>query len=91
MKANAAETNIHLRVNSGDRDLIDRAAWLAGANRSRFMLDAALREARKLFREEGLFVVDPDAFDRLVEALDNPPAPNEALKKFLAEKPAWEK
>jgi len=39
-----AEVNIHLRARPQDRDLIDCAAGLVGANRSQFMLASALKE-----------------------------------------------
>ncbi|MGO9673309.1 MAG: DUF1778 domain-containing protein [Methylocella sp.] len=42
-RATTAEVNIHLRARARDRNLIDQAAELVGANRSQFMLASALK------------------------------------------------
>jgi len=80
---------ITIRASSQQRDLIDRAARLLGKNRSEFMLDVACREAQDTLLDQRFFVLDPEAYDRFVEMLDNPPPPTDALRELLNRKPAW--
>jgi uncharacterized protein (DUF1778 family) len=73
----AAETNIHLRARPQDRDLIDRAAELVGANRSQFMLASAIKEAKNVLLDQSTIHVDARTFQQVMDWLDTPPAPSE--------------
>ncbi len=90
MKANA-EAHIHLRARAEDRALIDRAAALAGTNRSDFMLSSALREARNLLIDRTNIEMRPADFNKLLAWLDKEPTTGEAagMKRLLSRRADW--
>ena len=57
-QATTAEMNIHLRARAQDRELIDQAAELVGANRSQFMLASALKEAKNVLLDQSTLFAD---------------------------------
>jgi uncharacterized protein (DUF1778 family) len=81
---------INIRASRKQRDLIDQAARTVNKSRSEFMLEAACREAEDVLLDRTFFHLDPEAFDRFSELLDNPPAPSHALRRLLLTKAPWE-
>jgi uncharacterized protein (DUF1778 family) len=86
-----AEVNIHLRARAQDRDLIDQAAALIGANRSQFMLSTALREAQSVLLDQTTLRLDAARFQKVMERLDAPPSAAEAegLARLKRRKARW--
>ncbi len=86
-----SEINIHLRARADDRDLIDQAAALVGANRSQFMLASALREARSVLLDQTNITIDAVNFQKVLAWLDSQPTPDESdgMKRLLARKAPW--
>jgi uncharacterized protein (DUF1778 family) len=82
---------INLRAFPEQRDLIDRAAHLMGKNRSDFMLEAACDKAQAVLLDQVYFNLDADTFQRFIDLLDAPPAPNPGLERLLAVKGPWAK
>ncbi len=80
---------INLRVLSGQRDLIDRAAQLLGKNRSDFMLEAACDKAQSVLLDQVFFGLDPKKFRQFIQLLDAPTAPDPGLDRLMAVKPPW--
>lgn len=76
--APVAEVNIHLRARASDKELIDRAADLTGANRSQFMLASALKEAKNVLLDQTTIVADAEAFRKIMDWLDAEATPDEA-------------
>lgn len=89
--AKTAEINIHLRARPQDRDLIDQAAEITGANRSQFMLSSALKEARNVLLDQTTLHADNEAFQKILDWMDSAPSVSEAegTKRLLAIKTAW--
>jgi len=83
-----ADVNIHLRARPQDRELIDRAAEAVGANRSQFMLLAALNEARNVLLDQTVVRVDPDTYAQFVSALDAAPD-SEGYRRLMSARPPW--
>jgi uncharacterized protein (DUF1778 family) len=83
-----AGVSIHLRAGARERDLIDRAAELVGANRSRFMLASALKEAKSVLLDQTTLPVDGPTFQAILDRLDAPAdaAQLAGLRRLLA---AW--
>ena len=70
-----------LRVRSADKALIMRAVALSQTDMTDFILRTALREARSVIEEhERLKLTDRDS-QRVLDLLENPPAPNAKLLK----------
>ena len=81
---------INIRIRPEVRALIDQAATLQGKSQSDFMLEASRRAAEEALLDRDFFRVDPDTYARFVALLDAPPAPNEALRKWMNHAAPWE-
>jgi uncharacterized protein (DUF1778 family) len=81
---------LNIRIKPEVRGLIDRAAELAGRNRTDFVLDAARRAAEGVLLDRTLFVVSPKAYREFLARLDAPPKPNERLRKSMRTPAPWE-
>jgi uncharacterized protein (DUF1778 family) len=81
---------INIRVSSADRNVIDRAAQVAGKTRSEFMLDASRRAAQETLLDTTLFLVDGPTFKRFKALLDAPPKPNARLQELMRRRAPWD-
>ncbi len=86
-----AEVNIHLRARTQDRNLIDQAAELVGANRSQFMLASALKEAKNILLDQSTLYADAKTFQKVMDWLDTAAtrAETEGMKRILQSKTPW--
>lgn len=89
--ATTAEVNIHLRAKARDRDLIDQAAELVGANRSQFMLASAIEKAKNVLLDQTTLSVDARIFQKILAWMDEAPsqAEIEGMHRVLAANPPW--
>jgi len=81
---------LNLRIKPEVRGLIDRAAELAGKNRTDFVLEAASRAATDTLLDRTVFTVSPKVYKEFLARLDAPPQPNERLRKSLRTPAPWE-
>jgi uncharacterized protein (DUF1778 family) len=83
-----AEVNIHLRARAQDKNLIDQAAELVGANRSQFMLASALKEAKNILLDQSTIHADAKAFHKIMDWMDRPATATEisGMKRILKAK-----
>lgn len=81
--------SLNLRIKPDDRNLIDRAAKISGKNRTSFVLDAARAAAHEALEDQTDFAVSADAYARFLAKLDEPPAPNELLRKTMTAGAPW--
>ena len=91
-KASAsAETNIHLRARAQDRQLIDYAAELVGANRSQFMMSSAIKEAKNVLLDQSTLYADATTFQKVMDWMDAEPTTSETdgMKRILHAKTPW--
>jgi uncharacterized protein (DUF1778 family) len=88
-----AEVNIHLRARTQDRNLIDRAAELVGANRSQFMMTSALKEAKNVLLDQSTIYADAVTFQKVMDWMDAEATPAETagMKRVLAVKLPWQR
>jgi uncharacterized protein (DUF1778 family) len=86
----ARRDTLNLRIKPDDRGLIDRAAQLTGKTKTDFVLEAARRAAEDALLDRTLFIVGPDAFDAFRARLDEPPHPNDKLRRTLQTPAPWE-
>ena len=89
-KAVPRRTTLNLRIKPEERSLIDRAATLTGKNRTDFVLEAARRAAEDALLDRTMFTVSPDAYAAFLARLDEPPRPNERLRRTLQTTPPWD-
>jgi uncharacterized protein (DUF1778 family) len=81
---------LNLRVKTEVRELIDRAAKLAGKNRTDFVLDAARRAAEDTLLDHTVFTFTPKEYRQFLARLDAPPKPNKRLLKSMQTPAPWE-
>ena len=86
----AKSANIHIRIAPEKREMIDRAAHALGKTRSEFILDAVTRAAENTLLDQRMFSVDDTQWQAFLDALDEPPAKNDALGTLLHTSPPWE-
>jgi uncharacterized protein (DUF1778 family) len=81
---------LNLRIKPQVRELIDRAAELAGKNRTDFVLDAARRAAEDTLMDRTVFMVNREEYRQFLARLDAPPKPNKRLLKTMQTRAPWE-
>ena len=81
---------LNIRIQPQVREMIDRAAQLAGKNRTDFVLDAARRAAEETLLDRTVFTVSPKAHREFLARLDAPPRPNKRLRKSMQTPAPWE-
>jgi uncharacterized protein (DUF1778 family) len=81
---------LNIRIQPQVRELIDRAAELAGKNRTDFVLDAARRAAEDTLLDRTVFTVSPQAYRQFLQRLDAPPKPNKRLLKTMRAPSPWD-
>ncbi len=82
---------LNLRIKPELRGLIDRAAQLAGKNRTDFVLEAARRAAEDALLDRTVFSVSSKAYAEFLKRLDAPPQPNDRLRRTMRTKAPWDR
>lgn len=80
-----ATDRLEVRLPSEDKALLARAAEIEGVKVSQFVLTLALRQARKVVAQAETAQVSTDAanYQRILNALANPPEPTDALRASM--------
>jgi uncharacterized protein (DUF1778 family) len=86
----AKRGTLNLRITPDDRELIDRAAKAVGKNRTEFMLDAARNAAQETLLDQLVFKISPKRYAEFVARLDEPPHPNDRLRRTLKTPAPWD-
>lgn len=86
----AKRETLNLRIKPEDRNLIDRAAHLAGKSRTDFLLDAGRRAAEDALLDQTLFKASPAVHAEFVARLDAPTAPNARLLRTMTTPAPWD-
>jgi uncharacterized protein (DUF1778 family) len=81
----ARTSRLELRADPERERRIRLAAELRHQSMSAFILDAAGEKAEQVIAASAATSVPSEFFDRLWQALDAPPRPNEALRRRAAE------
>lgn len=82
---------LNIRIKIEERNLIDRAARARGKTRTDFILDAARLAAEEALLDQVLVSASPEAFSAFLARLDEPPRPNERLRKTMQTSAPWDK
>jgi uncharacterized protein (DUF1778 family) len=90
-KRSPTRSSLNLRIKPELRGLIDRAAQLAGKNRTDFVLDAARRAAEDALLDRTVFSVSPKAYAEFLARLDAPPQPNGRLRRTMQAAAPWDR
>jgi uncharacterized protein (DUF1778 family) len=81
---------LNIRIQPQVRQLIDRAARLAGKNRTDFVLDAARRAAEDTLLDRTVLPLSAKAYRQFLARLDASPRPNKRLLNSLHTPAPWE-
>ena len=81
---------INMRVEPSVRSIIDAAASLLKIDRTVFIQQAALSQARAVIANQRDFTLDDKGFDAFEQALNVAPDANEGLVDLLNRKSPWE-
>ena len=90
MRTATSRETLNIRIKPEVRGLIDRAAHLAGKNRTDFVIDAARRAAEEALLDRTMIVLSPAAYADFLARLDAPPSPNKRLRRALQTPAPWE-
>jgi uncharacterized protein (DUF1778 family) len=90
-KRSVPRDTLNLRIKPELRGLIDRAAQVAGKNRTDFVLEAARRAAEDALLDRTVFTVSPKAYAEFLARLDAPPQPNERLRRTMRKRAPWDR
>lgn len=83
-KSGAKTERLEARASVLEKDVIQRAADLEGCSLSEFIVSRAYEAAREVIRAQEVLTLSPRASRAFVEALLDPPAPNEHLRAAFA-------
>jgi uncharacterized protein (DUF1778 family) len=86
----AKRETLNLRIRAEERGLIDRAAQLAGKNRTDFVLEAARRAAEDTLLDRTVFSATAERYAEFLARLDAPPQPNERLRRTMRTPAPWD-
>jgi uncharacterized protein (DUF1778 family) len=84
------DATINVRVQAAQRDLIDRAAAVAGKSRSEFMLESACEKAKNIILDQTFFQLDPEQYEQFLAMLDRPCGDDQVLRDLLHTKAPWD-
>lgn len=79
---------IEIRITEEERDLEQAAAAVSGETLSEFVRRAARHEAERTLAERARYVLDDEAAQRFLAALEQPSPDSERRLRRLAEKPS---
>jgi len=83
------EDRLSIRANQNQKSVLAQAATARHMNVSQFVLQASLREAEQVIREESVLAVSPADYSWLVQIMDEGhPAPQ--LREALKSTPVWD-
>ncbi len=91
-KAVKKSDRLSLRLGRDEKRRLERAAGYSGRSITDFVLESALQRAGDIMTTHETITLDPDDWNRLVEALVSPPpSPTASLLKARANHRLWTK
>lgn len=85
MARTARDSRLDLRVSALEKELIDRAARLMGSDTTGFVRSTVLAAAKEAIQAHEVIELTTEGSRIFVEALINPPEPNESLSRLADE------
>lgn len=79
----AKDDRISIRTPPDLKRMVIAAAAVSNVSMTDFLLNAARKAAEQVLSESRQITLNQQEWDRFMELLDNPPAPNAALKKAM--------
>jgi uncharacterized protein (DUF1778 family) len=79
------DSRLELRVAKNEKDAIERAAALSGSSTTDFVRSTMLMAAERAVRAHEVLALTSEGAAAFVEAITNPPEPNENLRALARE------
>jgi uncharacterized protein (DUF1778 family) len=76
-----ADARLSIRVDGESKELIELAAAHCGQTVSSYAISTLVRDARRVVEEHHTTLLSARDWRTFMELMDNPPPPNEALKR----------
>jgi uncharacterized protein (DUF1778 family) len=76
---------VDIKTTSDAKALLEQAAHSMGTTLSALMLDSSIVRAREILAQSQLIQLNEREWARFINALENPPRPNEKLKSLFQE------
>ena len=76
----AKTERISARVSENVYQTLHRAASLVGSTVNQFLVQSALERAQAVIKEESIVYLTGESAKRFIDAIENPPVPNQKLK-----------
>ncbi|MGH6942735.1 MAG: DUF1778 domain-containing protein [Geminicoccaceae bacterium] len=74
---------VNLRIDVESKQALERAAAYAGSSLSDFVITRALAAAHEVIRSQETVTLSRRDWDAFLDAIENPPEPNENLKRAV--------
>ena len=74
---------VNLDIPKDDLEMIEHAAFIKGQSLNSYIVSAAIKAAVDDISKENVITVSEKDWERLMELMENPPEPNEALKELM--------
>lgn len=74
---------IDLRLADDDKRLIEEAAAMSNQTITQFMVTSAAERAVEIIDQHRRLSLNEESWERVMEAIANPPVPNETLKRAV--------
>ncbi|MGS5415272.1 type II toxin-antitoxin system TacA family antitoxin [Escherichia coli] len=72
---------IDLRLNENDKHMIEEAAAMTNQSISQFMVSTASERAAEVIDQHRRLLLNEESWNLVMDAITNPPVPNERLKR----------
>lgn len=72
---------IDLRLSDEDKNMIEEAAAMSNQTITQFMVASASERAAEVIEQHRRLVLNEESWNQVMDAISNPPAPNERLKR----------
>lgn len=83
MAVQTKNSRIDIRLNPEDKQTLEAAAALKRVSLSAFILSTAIEAAKLDLEREETITLSNEQRDKVISLLDNPPLPNEALRRLF--------
>ncbi len=84
MAIGSQDISLEIQISADQKSLIEEAAALSGQPIASFTVSAAVEAARRVMAGQYAVRLSPRDWDRFLNLLDNPPEPNDHLKRAVA-------
>lgn len=74
---------IDLRLTDEDKSMIEEAAAMTNQSLTQFMVTSASERAAEVIEQHRRLVLNEASWNQVMEAISNPPEPNDRLKKAV--------